>query len=91
MARSKRPHGGRKNKAKDSRNSTKQKGAIVEEIVAMMHEEPGVRVQRDIQLPTIDGAGERQIDVLLTVRAAGYLTARDMSPFFRTGWSANLG
>ncbi len=76
LAKAKRRNGERKGRTKGSGDSTKQKGAIVEEIAAMMHEEPGVRVERDVRLPTVDGAGERQIDVLLTVKAAGYLTAR---------------
>jgi hypothetical protein len=39
----------------------------------MMHEVPGVRVERNVSLPAVDGSGRmREIDVLLTSQVAGY-------------------
>lgn len=53
--------------------STREKGDLVEGIVALMHEMPGVTVDRNIYLPTIDGSGRvREIDVLLTSNVAGH-------------------
>lgn len=54
-------------------NSTVSKGRMVEAIVASMHQEPGVSVQRNVRLPParVKGA-KREIDVLLTRDMSGY-------------------
>lgn len=55
--------------------SAKQKGSIVEEIVAMMHRQPGVEVKRNVRLPAKNYARRhREIDVLLLGSFAGYPT-----------------
>ena len=49
------------------------KGKVVERITAMMHEVPGVRVERNVSLPSTVGSGRtREFDVLLTSQVAGY-------------------
>ncbi len=53
--------------------STVSKGKIVERIAALMHDQPGVRVERNRRLPPVGGQGiKREIDVLLTATVAGY-------------------
>jgi hypothetical protein len=66
---------GRKKKGK-AKSSSKQKGELVERIVAMMHEgDPRVTVRRDVRLPAKHGGKRsRQIDVLLEGDFAGYPT-----------------
>jgi hypothetical protein len=55
--------------------SSKEKGAVVEKIVAMMHEAPCVEVRRDVLLPAKnDSSRQRQFDVLLIGNVAGYQT-----------------
>lgn len=55
--------------------SSKEKGVVVEKIVAMMHEAPGVEVRRDVLLPAKnDSSRLRQFDVLLVGNVAGYQT-----------------
>ncbi len=55
------------------RGSTRAKGDMVEQIIALMHEESGVQVERNVFLPAKDGSGRtREIDVLLTSSVAGY-------------------
>jgi hypothetical protein len=55
--------------------SSKEKGAVVEKIVAMMHEALGVEVRRDVLLPAKnDSSRRRQFDVLLVGNVAGYQT-----------------
>lgn len=54
-------------------NSTVAKGRVVEAIVASMHEEPGVKVQRNVRVSPMGVKGrKREIDVLLTRDVAGY-------------------
>ena len=54
--------------------STKDKGRLVEQIVASMHEFSGVKVQQNVFMPTLGNARrKREIDVLLTSNVAGYL------------------
>lgn len=57
-----------------SQNSTnKQKGNLVEEITAMLHGSPNVKVERNVFLPTLeDPKRKREIDVLLTSNVSGY-------------------
>ncbi len=61
--------------AKRKRVSTKDKGDVVEKVVAMMHEGSGVQVHRDVRLPAKDDESRRrQFDVLLVGNVAGYPT-----------------
>jgi hypothetical protein len=54
--------------------STVSKGKIVERIAALMHDQPGVTVERNRRLPPVSGKGiKREIDVLLTATVAGYV------------------
>lgn len=54
--------------------SNKIKGNILEDLVAMMHEMPGVRVEKRKKLPVLRSKTKRkrEIDVLLTSSVAGY-------------------
>lgn len=55
--------------------SSMEKGKVVEKIVAMMHEAPGIEVRRDVRLPAKnDSSRQRQFDVLLFGNVAGYQT-----------------
>jgi hypothetical protein len=60
--------------AKPKKGTTsKEKGDVVEQVVAMMHEGTGVEVRRDIRLPAKrSGKRGRQIDVLLVGEFGGY-------------------
>src|SRR6266851_1390254 len=54
-------------------SSTVTKGRIVERIAALMHDQPGVTVQRNQYLPPVGRKGKkREIDVLITAVVAGY-------------------
>lgn len=65
----------RKKRGGRSAVSTNDQGNLVEEIVALMHEAPGVEVRRDVVLPAKhDSSRERQFDVLLVGNVAGYPT-----------------
>ncbi|MDQ3703938.1 MAG: restriction endonuclease [Chloroflexota bacterium] len=62
----------RKSARKDNSTSD-MKGRLVEELVATMHEYPGVTVQQRARLPGLHDVGtKREIDVLLTSTIAGY-------------------
>lgn len=54
--------------------SNKIKGNILEDLVAMMHQVPGVRVQKRRKLPVLRSKTKRkrEIDVLITSSVAGY-------------------
>lgn len=71
------PRKGSKRRSK-SRSSGKpahiRKGEIVEALVALLHETPGVKVETNVELPPKHGDHERrrEIDVLLTGKIAGY-------------------
>jgi hypothetical protein len=55
------------------KGSTREKGDVLEEIIAEMHNLPGVKIERNIFLPTIDkSGGTREIDVLITSQVAGF-------------------
>jgi hypothetical protein len=55
------------------KGSTREKGDVLENIIAEMHEVLGVIVERNVFLPAIDGSGRiREIDVLVTSDVAGY-------------------
>jgi hypothetical protein len=68
----------KRNRKKDESQklSSKQKGDLVERIVAMMHElDPRITVRRDVRLPAKhNDKRSRQIDVLLLGHFAGYPT-----------------
>ena len=53
---------------------TARKGKLVEAVVAMLHDMPGVKVERNVLLPPVHGdqTRKREIDVLLTATVAGY-------------------
>jgi Restriction endonuclease len=66
----------KRKKAESQKPSSKQKGDLVEHIVAMMHElDPQITVRRDVRLPAKhNGKRSRQIDVLLLGQFTGYPT-----------------
>jgi hypothetical protein len=53
--------------------TTKNKGDILEQVVAWLHEERGVAVSRNVRLPMLGSTqSRREIDVLLTAYVAGH-------------------
>jgi len=55
------------------KGSTREKGDFLEKIVAEMHDMLGVKIERNVFLPTIDKSGRtREIDVLITSQVAGF-------------------
>ena len=55
------------------KGSTREKGDILEKIVAEMHEVLGIKIERNQFLPSVDGSGRtREIDVLITSQVAGF-------------------
>jgi hypothetical protein len=54
--------------------TARKKGTILEDLVAMMHEMPGVLVEKRKRLPVLQGKIKRtrEIDVLITSNVAGY-------------------
>ena len=71
----KRAHGKRSPGAQGRKSSDNaRKGALVEVIVGMLHDLPGVKVERNVRLPPVhgDSSRSREIDVLLTSYVAGY-------------------
>lgn len=68
---------GRKSSEKQARRTrqptSKEKGDLVERIVASMHERSDIIVEKNVFLPAAGGAGRRrEIDVLLSSTVAGY-------------------
>jgi tetratricopeptide (TPR) repeat protein len=61
-------------KAKSEQAPNQRKGRLVEQIAAMMHKRPGVKVECNVFLPPRHGDPERrrEIDVLVTGDVAGY-------------------
>lgn len=58
---------------KSSRKPTTiDKGRVVEKIVALLHEQPGISVRRNVMVPTPDGLDTREIDVLISGQLVGY-------------------
>lgn len=56
------------------KGSTREKGDVLEKIIAEMHDVLGVKMERNVFLPTLDGSGRtREIDVLITSQVAGFL------------------
>ncbi len=54
-------------------STSRGKGDILEAAVASLHEAPGLSVQRDVFLPSLDGSERtREIDVLISTQVAGY-------------------
>lgn len=52
--------------------STVTKGRMLEKLVASMHNFPGIKIKRNVQLPPAKGTGEtREIDVLLSTEVPG--------------------
>jgi hypothetical protein len=55
------------------KGSTREKGDILEKIIAEMHDIPGVKIERNVYLPTLDGSSRtREIDILITGQMAGF-------------------
>jgi Restriction endonuclease len=65
----------RSNFARSGSASSVTKGRMIEAIVASMHEQEGVRVERNARLAPAQGAGtqKREIDVLMSSEVFGYL------------------
>lgn len=56
-----------------SKNDSSVKGKLVEMIVAIMHDKPNIRVERNVRVPALrDPNRKREIDVLLTGSFSGY-------------------
>ena len=62
------------NEQASHQSTTIEKGKIVEGIVALLHEQPGISVKRNVYLKTTDGADKREIDVLISGQLVGYPT-----------------
>jgi hypothetical protein len=66
MARTRKKHNAPK-------GSSREKGDILEKIIADMHDMPGLKIERNVFLPAIDKSGRtREIDVLITSEVAGF-------------------
>ena len=54
--------------------TAKKKGDLLEDLVALMHDTPGVDVKKRVKLPVLHSKSrrKREVDVLLTTNAAGY-------------------
>ncbi len=53
-------------------NQNKQKGSLLEKVVAAMYKTPGVEIERNVHHPTTSEDGRtREIDILLTANVAG--------------------
>jgi len=61
-------------KPKKKSANSKKKGDLVEDVVALLHENQGVKVDRRIRLPSLRQGTrrKREIDVLLTTDITGY-------------------
>ena len=53
-------------------SSSIDKGKIVESLVALLHEQPGISVERNVYLLSTDGEETREIDVLISGKLVGY-------------------
>jgi hypothetical protein len=62
----------KKTKKRRPESATRLKGRLAERIAAWLHEEPGVKVETNVRLPSLRQNRRREIDVLLTLEAAGY-------------------
>lgn len=47
-------------------------GDILEDVVALIHEEPGLKIEKRVKVPQILGSRKREIDVLISSEVAGY-------------------
>lgn len=61
-----------KKKRVPRQSSTIDKGKIVEGLVALLHEQPGISIKRNVHLPSTDGEETREIDVLISGQLVGY-------------------
>lgn len=65
--------GKKSNKSKRKKAGSTIKGRLVELIVASLHEESGVTVERNVRLPSLlNSKRKREIDILLTGTFSGY-------------------
>ncbi len=57
-----------------SNSKAKERGNLLEDVVAALHEFPGIEIQKRVLLPVIDSSSgrKREIDVLLLQHVAGY-------------------
>src|SRR5688572_28897520 len=60
------------NKKKGHTPGNREKGKLVEGIVAMFHDDPNVKVARNVKLLGRTGTTPREIDVLVTAGVVGY-------------------
>lgn len=66
MAKTRRKHNAPK-------GSSREKGDVLEKIIAEMHDVPNVKIERNQWLPSIDGSTRtREIDVLITSQVSGF-------------------
>ena len=52
-------------------NQNKQKGKLLERVVAALYKSPGIKIETNVQYPTTDGERTREIDILLTANLEG--------------------
>lgn len=65
--------GKKSNKSKNKKAEATIKGRLVELIVASLHEEPGVKIERNVRIPSLlNSKRKREIDILLTGTFSGY-------------------
>lgn len=55
-----------------AKSNSKEKGRLLESVVAALHRHPGVDVQQNVRLQVLNGSRKREIDVLMTTTIAGY-------------------
>src|SRR4051794_40207647 len=55
-----------------SNTDNADKGRLVEQIAAMLHETPDVTLESNARIPSLQGNGSREIDVLISCEVAGY-------------------
>lgn len=51
---------------------SKKLGDILEDVVALIHEDPGLKIEKRVRVPQILGSNKREIDVLISSEVAGY-------------------
>lgn len=62
------PH---KDKKTNSQKFNKPKGELLEQVVAILYQTPGAKIQKNVDYPTTDGKRTREIDILWTTNIAG--------------------
>lgn len=55
-----------------SKSNTKEKGRLLESVVAALHRNPNVDVEQNVRLKVLNGSRKREIDVLVSTTIAGY-------------------